>query len=70
LCTIIKDIAADKAPGPDGYIGLFLKRAWLVIKGDLLQALQYLFNQHGQHLQHLNTAHIVLLPKKSDAKRV
>jgi hypothetical protein len=47
LCTIIKDIAADKAPGPDGYIGLFLKRAWLVIKGGLLQALQYFLTSMG-----------------------
>jgi hypothetical protein len=70
LCAVIKDIAADKAPGPDGFIGHFLKKAWPVIKGDLLQALQYFFHQHGQHLQHLSTAHIVLLPKKQDSKKV
>ena len=25
--AVIKEIAADKAPGPDGYIGAFYKRA-------------------------------------------
>ena len=28
------------------------------------------FNQHDQHFQLLNTAHLILIPKKSDAQRV
>lgn len=70
LAAVIRDIAADKAPGLDGFIGPFLKSAWAIIKGDLLQALHFFFSRHVQHLHHLNTAHIVLLPKKSDAKWV
>lgn len=30
------EIAADKAPGPDGYIGAFYEASWRVIKEDLL----------------------------------
>jgi hypothetical protein len=33
-------------------------------------ALQFFFEQHDQHFQHLNTAHLVLLLKKTDARTV
>lgn len=67
---VVSDIAADKAPGPDGFIGAFLKKSWHVIKGDLMQALNFFYEQHDQHFSHLNSAHILLIPKKADAKRV
>jgi hypothetical protein len=35
-----------------------------------MEAIKFLFQQHDQHLKLLNTAHIVLLPKRSDANRV
>jgi mannosylglycoprotein endo-beta-mannosidase len=66
----LQEIAADKAPGPNGFIGLFLKKAWGIVKQDLLQAFQYFFQQHDQHLKLLSTAHFVLLPKKHDARDV
>ena len=65
--AIVDDIAAEKAPGPDGYIGVFLKSSWQVIKSDILLALNYFYQQHDQHFHHLNKAHMVLLPKKEDA---
>ena len=34
--VIVQDIAAEKAPGPDGYIGAFYKSSWTVIKEDVL----------------------------------
>ena len=37
--AVIKEIAADKAPGPDGYIGVFYKESWQLIKDDLLAAI-------------------------------
>jgi hypothetical protein len=70
VLAVIKDIAGDKAPGPDGYIGIFFKKCWGIIKADVMQAFQFFFNQHDQHLHHLNTAHIVLLPKKPDAQQL
>lgn len=41
-----------------------------MIKTDFIQAVQYFYNLHGQHLTHLSSAHIILIPKKSDAKTV
>jgi len=66
----ILDMASDKAPGPDGYIGAFYKASWEVIKGDLLAAINYFFSQHDQHFQHLNSAHLILIPKKLDALKL
>ena len=62
----IFDSPAEKAPGPDGYIGLFYKTCWAVIRNDLMQALHQLYNLRAQHWNLLNSANIVLLPKKED----
>ena len=62
-------MAADKAPGPDGFIGAFFKASWETIKTDLLPAAIYFFNSHDQHFNLLNNAHIVLLPKKKEDAR-
>ena len=35
---------SEKAPGPDGFIGLFYKKCWETVKQDLTSALQQLFN--------------------------
>lgn len=67
---VVKEIATDRAPGLDGYIGVFLKESWETIKDDILAAVNYFYNQHDQHLSHLNTAHLVLIPKKLDATTV
>lgn len=48
----------------------FFKRSWETIKDDLMQAVQYFSHLHEQHFSHLNTAHIILIPKKADAKTV
>jgi mannosylglycoprotein endo-beta-mannosidase len=68
--AVVKDIAAKKAPGPDGYIGLFFKHSWGTVRQDVMLAINFFFNLHDQHLVHLNTAHVVLLPKKAYAKRI
>lgn len=60
----------EETPGPDGFIVVFLKHNWSVIKEDLMTAVQYFYQLHDQHLWHLNTAHILLIPKKPDAKVV
>jgi hypothetical protein len=61
---VIRDLATDKAPGPNGYIGAFLKSAWHIIKPDIMLAVDVFFNQHDQHFKQLNSAHMVLIPKK------
>lgn len=69
VLAVVKDIAAEKAPGPNGYIGSFFK-TWNVIKDDILAAVNYFYQQHDQHLKHLNNAHIILIPKKTDAMSI
>ena len=68
--AVILGIAAEKVPGPDGYIGAFYKASWAIIKDDLLAAVIFFYNQHDQHFQHLNSTHLILLLKKSDAMRI
>lgn len=70
MVTTIKETASDKAPGLDGYVGTFYKHNWELIKPDLMLALNYFFQLHDQQFKHLNTTHIIILPKKIDAKEV
>ena len=66
--SVVHDIASDKAPGPDGFIGAFFKASWQIIKHDLMAAINFFYNQHDQHFKQLNSAHIILIPKKREAK--
>ena len=60
----------DKAPGPDGFTGLFFKECWEIIKHDLTAAFNQLYNMNVQGFELLNSANIFLLPKKMDAAKV
>ena len=70
VTAVVQQLASEKAPGPDGFIGIFYKTCWEIIKGDVLAAINYFFSRHDQHFNLLDTAHIVLLPKKEDASMV
>lgn len=35
---VIKELPNDKAPGPDGFTGIFYKLAWDVIKPEIMNA--------------------------------
>lgn len=60
----------DKAPGPDGFTGLFYKECWDLIKQDLIAASQQLYDLRGACFNFVNSASIVLIPKKNDVLRV
>lgn len=38
--NIIRIMPADKAPGPDGFNGLFIKKCWHIIKEDIYRLIQ------------------------------
>lgn len=66
----INSMPADKAPGPDGFTGAFFKKCWKIIKDDVTAAMNNMFMLNSQGFELLNSANIVLLPKKEDAMRV
>ena len=64
----IKDMPNEKAPGPDGFIIAFYQKCWSIIKMDLIEAFNALYNLDGRALEGINSAYLVLLPKKPDAQ--
>ena len=44
----IKEMPADRAPGPGGFIGLFFQKAWNIIKEDLMAAIHHPFLGYGR----------------------
>ena len=67
LKQVIDDMHGEKAPGPDGFIGSFYKSNWNLIKVDLLAAMNHMHCLKGKHWHLLNSANVVLLPKKEGA---
>uniref|UniRef100_A0A453CPK7 Reverse transcriptase domain-containing protein n=1 Tax=Aegilops tauschii subsp. strangulata TaxID=200361 RepID=A0A453CPK7_AEGTS len=61
---------SDKAPGPDGFTGLFFKRCWNIVKADLMRVINHFDSLHTSNLQWLNSANVVLQPKKEGAERI
>ena len=59
---VIKDIHSDRAPGPDGFNGLFLKKCWNIIKQDIYTMIWDFF-EGNIDTQSINTAFITLIPK-------
>jgi hypothetical protein len=66
----INQMPSDKAPGPDGFTGMFFKRCWGIIKGDLMRVIHLFGDLHAENFHWLNSANIALLPKKDGAEEV
>nr|GFA48284.1 RNA-directed DNA polymerase, eukaryota, reverse transcriptase zinc-binding domain protein [Tanacetum cinerariifolium] len=58
-------ISTNKAPGPDGYSFLFIKRFWDLLKHDIQEFVVSFFSS-GKFLQDVNSAFITLIPKVSN----
>jgi hypothetical protein len=58
----------EKAPGPDGYINVFDKASWEIIKSDITTALWEMFALGASCWNLLNTANIALIAKKKEAQ--
>ena len=61
--AVIKNMPCDRAPGPDGFTGLFLKRCWSILKEDFMQLVNE-FYEGRCNLECLNNSLITLVPKK------
>lgn len=59
---VVKEMPADRAPGPDGFNGSFLKACWPIIKHDFY-ALCDQFFERGLNLESINDGYITLIPK-------
>jgi hypothetical protein len=71
LKNTIDSMPSDKAPGPDGFTGAFFKACWGIVKDDdVMPAINSLLVMNAQGFEWLNSACIVLLPKKADATSV
>jgi hypothetical protein len=67
--TIVKRLPSDKAPGPDGFNGLFIKKCWNIIKNDFYQLCQDFF-EGNIILEGINNSFIVLISKKNNPETV
>jgi hypothetical protein len=63
LKRTVDELPAEKAPGPDGFNGLFYKRCWDVIKLDILSAMNCFYEHRAGPLERMNGAIIVLIRK-------
>jgi len=64
LKNVINQMPSDKAPGPDGFTWAFIKSCWDIIKDDIVAAANSFYSLRCRSLQIINSANIVLLPKK------
>jgi hypothetical protein len=62
--TVIKQMSANKAPGPDGFNGFFLKNCWDTIKEDFYNLCFDIFNG-SLDLESINSS-ITLIPKTNN----
>jgi hypothetical protein len=60
--AVINSMPLDKAPGPDGFNGQFLKSCWHIIKEDIYKLCDD-FYEGNLNLESINIGHITLIPK-------
>jgi hypothetical protein len=63
--AVIKDFPTDKALGPDGFNGKFMKKCWQIIKEDFYKLIDDFYNEKI-NLESINTVFITLIPKVAD----
>jgi len=66
---VIKELPNDKAPGPDGFNGYFMKTCWDTIKGDIYKLCDDFYHNRIS-LESINWSYITLIPKKHNPEIV
>ena len=66
---VVKEMPADKAPGPDGFNGQFLKSCWHIIKEDIYTLCND-FHEGKLDLESINMGHITLIPKTNSPEGI
>lgn len=61
---VVFDMPSDRAPGPDGFSGLFYKECWDIIAKDLMAVMNALHEGRFHSFGGLNSSIITLLAKK------
>jgi hypothetical protein len=61
--AVVSELPNDKAPGLDGFTCLFYKKAWPIIKNDLLAVFNAFWACDTRSLYLLNDAYMILLRK-------
>ena len=67
--SLVSIIPADKAPGPDGFNGFFMKKCWPIIAQDYYRLATH-FHAECTDLETLNSSYITLVPKKNSPETV
>jgi hypothetical protein len=63
VLEVVKVMAGDKAPGPDGFSMAFFKGCWATVKEDMM-AVFHEFHAKGSFTRSINATVLVLIPKK------
>lgn len=66
---IVRHMPTDKAPGPDGFNGMFMKKCWQTIRHDF-DALCDEFYNGAANLECINNSYITLVSKVSSPETV
>ena len=59
---VLKEFLVDRAPGPDGFNGMFVKRCWPIIEKDFLRLIRD-FYEGKLSPENINGSLITLIPK-------
>lgn len=66
----LSEMPVDKAPRPDGFTWKFFKHCWDIIKSDVVAAFNALHDMRHTHFNLLNSANVVLIPKKDGTEGI
>ena len=67
--VIVNEMPTDRAPGPDGFSGIFIKKCWHIIKNDFYDLCNQ-FYEGTLNLESINEGFITLIPKVRSPENV